>query len=161
LQPRRILLFFAILLLVSAAAASFVPPPDETGREPGGTEEQTEATGRPPAAEATGRPPASEADRDGASEVEFSAEPDPRRREREGPPTESVGVGEHVIVTVEAAEAGQVELEGLGRIDTVEPRTPAEFDLLTDARGRFPVVYIPVQGEHRTVGTLVVAKPSP
>lgn len=138
MQARRILLFFGIVLLLTAAAASLVPVPEEAQRD---REE-------PPSTEAAR--PSPEAGPDGrlAAQVEFEASG--------APATENVETGERVIVTVEAGEPGEVELQGLGRIQPVEPGTPAVFDLFTDSTGRFEVVYEPVEGPSRAVGTLVV-----
>jgi hypothetical protein len=145
LQARRILLVLAILLLVTAAAASVVPVPEETAPERRDEAPPERPQGRPPEAI---EPPAESGPATGATEVAFGA--------GAGQPTETVESEAHVIVTVEAPRAGEVELAGLGRIASVAPRTPATFDLFTDRPGRFPVLYMPAGGGERRLGTLVV-----
>ena len=139
MQTRRILLFFGIVLLLTAAAASFVPVPEEArqGEDEPATTEAMES-----------RAPFARAGEDTA-EVGFEAIGKPREA--------TVEPNTRAVVTVEAREPGQVELEGLGLIESVEPGTPAVFDLFTDRAGRFEVLYSPVDGDEERVGTLIVA----
>lgn len=138
MQARRILLIFAIVLLLSAAAASVVPVPEQAER---GTTRDSAEPAEPP-------PPGPE----DVTDVTFDARSKPR--------TETVQTAEHVVVTVRAGEPGQVRIDGLGRFGDVAPLVAARFDLFTDREGRFDVVYTPVEGEPRTVGTLVVGPDS-
>ncbi len=106
----------------------------------------------------------------GAAEVKFDAlrtnAGRTRGSRRAGPPqsparaskTQTVQLDERVIVTVAVPKPGRVELDGLGRLQTTAPGTPAVFDLFTDRLGRFPVLYTPAEGDDRVVGTLVVER---
>lgn len=150
LQGRRILLLFGIGLLVTVAAASLVPAPQPPG--------ESVESGQPD-------PAGAGAAGDAAVEIAFSADPagqpadGAERGEGSAPaesPTETAGSGEHVIVTVTSRDPGQVSLDGLGLVQSVGPRTPAVFDLFTDRTGEFDVLYEPVVGGERRVGTLAV-----
>jgi hypothetical protein len=143
LQARRLLLFFGVLLLVTAAATSFVPVPEEE------TTDSTDTT----AAESEER--AGEFRPDPSEPVELTFEVGGRPR------TVDVGLDERVVLTVEAKEAGEVELEGLGRILNVDPTAPAVFDLFTDNQGFFDVIYTPVEGGERTVASVRVGPATP
>ena len=65
--------------------------------------------------------------------------------------------GAHVVVVVRAAAGGLVSVPALGRTGTVSPATPARFDLLTPAPGRYDVMFTESGGgsEPRRVGTLL------
>jgi hypothetical protein len=144
LQARRLLLFFGIVLLLTAAATSFVPvPEDDAERDPADT-----------SAAAGGEEPQREFAPDRSEPVELSFEVGGRPR------TVAIELEERVVLTVEAKEPGEVELEGLGRILNVGPTAPAVFDLFTDRRGLFDVIYMPVEGGERTVASVRVG-PAP
>lgn len=153
-------------MLVALAAGSLIPPPDDVRDDDAGGDETTGAVEPPPAF----RPDAAE-----PTQVEFRAgsaadEPRTDRAAREngrrrdesgggdGPATTAptVGLDEHVIVTVRTPQPAQIELEGLGLLQTATPGAPAVFDLFTGAPDRHPVLYTPVGGEERRIGTLVV-----
>ncbi|HEX8741767.1 MAG TPA: hypothetical protein VF712_01420 [Thermoleophilaceae bacterium] len=72
------------------------------------------------------------------------------------PPVRTVRGGTHVVVRVQAAVAGDVELAGLGLIEPVAPGTPAELDVLATRSGRFDVNLRSVAGERTRLGTLAV-----
>ncbi len=147
MQARRILLFMAIALLMAGAAASLVPVPDETGGTDGGASSddmEDPAT----AGDGADRPAREGRDREGSAEVTFRASKPPR--------TSQVDADRRVVVTVTSTAPGQVELRGLGALQPVAAQAPAVFDLFTDTRGRFDVVYTPVDGPERRLGTLVV-----
>lgn len=131
------------MLLLTAAAASFVPVPEQTGGDSDTTSQRAPGRDGPPAV----------LEQPEAVEVEFG----PAGR----PAAETVEPGVRVVVTVFASKPGQVEVEGLGRIDSVEAGAPAEFDLFTDREGRFDVVYEPVGGKARSLGTLIVEAMGP
>ena len=150
MQGRRILLLFAIGLLVTAAAASLVPVPEAARESEESDQSETSEAG------SAG---------DEAVEVRFSADapaqPDAGPEHGKSapprePPTETAGSGEHVVLTVTARRPGEVFLDGLGRVESVGPGTPAVFDLFTDSTGEFDVLYAPVEGSERTIGTLAV-----
>jgi hypothetical protein len=66
-------------------------------------------------------------------------------------------VGRPALVIVEVNRPGQVEISGLGLAAPAEPLTPARFDVLPSAPGRFELRFTPA-GELATgrVGTLSV-----
>jgi hypothetical protein len=72
------------------------------------------------------------------------------------PPERPVRNGAHVVVRVEAAVAGNVEIPGLGLIQPVAPGTPAVFDVLADRSGDYEVALLAVNGERTRLGTLAV-----
>jgi hypothetical protein len=139
LQVRRLLLFFGILLLLTAAATSFVPVPEEEAAGP--TDTTTDE-----------QPGEFQPDRSEPVELSFEVGGKPR--------TVDVELNQRVVLTVEAKEPGEVELEGLGRILNVDPTAPAVFDIFTDSRGLFDVIYTPVEGGERTVASVRVG-PAP
>lgn len=159
-------MLFAVGLLLTVAAASLVPVPEDAREEgesaveagePGpesGAADPVELTfsvdGPPGAAGSAGEGPPGE-----------PGAPDEREQPSEAP-TQTAGSDERVVVTVSAREPGEVALEGLGLVEPVGPGTPAVFDLFTDSTGEFAVLYRPVDGRERRVGTLaVVSKTSP
>jgi hypothetical protein len=75
----------------------------------------------------------------------------------EVPPVRRVRQGSRVVVRVSSSVAGQVEVEGLGLLQPVAPVAPASFDVLATRPGRYQVVMLPVDGERRVIGTVVVA----
>lgn len=145
-------------MLLAVVAASLAPPPEGAQDDDAG-EDGTETV--EPA-------PSSPAGPAGAVEVRFNAvrSNDSSGRDERGrssgpaSKTQTVQLEERVIVTVVVPKPGRVELDGLGRLQTTAPGTPALFDLFTDRPGRFPVLYLPADGDDRVVGTLVV-EPAP
>jgi ABC-type glycerol-3-phosphate transport system substrate-binding protein len=144
---RRALLLFAIVLGLAAIAASVSRPrdssePTEPPRPPASATETEQAPSATPGPEG---PPA-------ATELTFfAADPGPQR----------LAPGQAATVYVEVEEPGQVEIEGLGMNASAQPLTPARFELLTRAIGRYPIAFLPAsaQGERVEAGTLVVAEP--
>jgi hypothetical protein len=128
---RRALLLLGLVLLVVAAVESLVPVPRERPAV------------QPPSAPA----PAAAAP---VRAIVFQY-PQPARER-----TVAVAVGTHAIVRVPSAEPGQVTLAGLGRDASVEPGTPASFDLLATRAGRYDVLFRPVSGLTVRVGRLLV-----
>ena len=127
---RRALLLFAIVLGLTAVAATIAPP----GREA----ERDERAASPPA------PPQR------LKEFRFRYPP------AESPPAFPLAVGRHVILRVDSDRPGEVELVGLGLVQSVDRRDPAVFDLLLERPGRFDAVLTPVRGRRARVGRLVV-----
>lgn len=70
--------------------------------------------------------------------------------------TVALAVGTHAVVRVESAQPGQVTLAGLGRDASVEPGTPASFDLLATRAGGYDVLFKPVAGPGVRLGRLLV-----
>jgi hypothetical protein len=77
--------------------------------------------------------------------------PPPRR-----PPVRKVRTGARVVLNVSSATAGQVEVDGLGLVQAVAPAAPVTFDVIASRPGRYQVVLLPVEGDRRILGTLVV-----
>jgi hypothetical protein len=77
--------------------------------------------------------------------------PPPRRL-----PVRKVRTGARVVLNVSSSTAGQVEVDGLGLIQAVAPASPVSFDVLATRPGRYQVVLLPVEGDRRVLGTLVV-----
>ena len=136
---RRALLLFALVLGLTALATSIAPGPRSGAPsvpapppQPGGT---TTTALTPP----------------GVPTVSFVA---PAKRRT---PVRPVRVGEHVIVVVTSAGVGQVSIPALGRTASVQPQTPATFDLLVPAVGRYEVLFAPSIGDRIVaIGTLFV-----
>jgi hypothetical protein len=135
---RRALLLFAIVLGLAAVAASVsrprdANPPTRTETEPAQTVQRSEAQGEAGA---------------GTADVTFSVD---------HPRAHRIGTGQAATVVVEVPDAGQVSIAGLGMTATAEPLTPASFDVLTSATGRYPVMFTPADSsESLSAGTLVV-----
>jgi hypothetical protein len=140
-QIRRVLLLFALVLGLSALVASIAPPP-ETRDE--AAEDTTVATS--PAPPAMVMNPA---------RVEFSA------RAAGGPPeTRRVRVGSSFVMEVSVPKPGDVVVYGLGLRQSADELTPARFAVLAEPRGRYPVNFVPVDGEPRVVGRLAFVEPA-
>ena len=142
---RRALLLFAIVLALAAVAASVSRPREDAGERtersipPTPTDRQEPPT--------VSRGPAVDA---GLTELRFSG-PEEQKRLPEGAAT----------VLVEVAEAGQVEIAGLGLSAAADPLTPAVFEVFASQAGRFEISFTPADGnESRTAGTLVVGPSS-
>ena len=69
-------------------------------------------------------------------------------------PTRHVSVGAGFTLQVSVPEPGDVILEGLGLRQSADPLTPARFDLVAERRGRYPVVFQPIEGDRRVVARL-------
>lgn len=128
---RRALLLMGLVLLVVAAVESLAPVPHATVDQP--------AAPPSPAAAAPTRT------------LAFAFPRPPR-----GAPDVSVAAGTHATVQVRSVRAGQVTLAGLGLSGSVEPSTPATFDVLADRAGAYDVTLTPVGGAPLRVGRLLV-----
>jgi hypothetical protein len=134
---RRALLLFAIVLGLAAVAASVSRPRDTTP-----TTTKPERTETVESSEAQGEVGP------GSVDVAFAVD-HPRARR--------IGTGQAATVVVEVPDAGQVSIDGLGMTATAEPVTPARFDVLTSATGRYPVTFTPAgSSASLSAGTLVV-----
>ena len=128
---RRALLLMGLVLLVVAAVESLVPVPrDRVQNQP--------APAPKPAAAAPVR----------AIVFEY---PQPARGR-----TVALAVGTHAVVSVESAQPGQVTLAGLGQDASVEPGTPAGFDLLATRAGSYDVLFKPLAGPGVRLGRVLV-----
>ena len=72
------------------------------------------------------------------------------------PPVRDIPTGSHVVITVQAAAPGNVEIADLGLLQPVGPGTPAVFDVLADRPGRYDVSLLSVAREGTKLGTLAV-----
>jgi hypothetical protein len=147
---RRALLLFAIVLGLGALAASMSRPRhEEPAREP------AQAPATAPDAQATPEASPGEAPAELAATgdtIQFDAA-EPRRRRLEA--------GRAASVEVAVDQAGLVSIPLLGISDAAEEFTPARFDVLVNAAGRYPIEFAPSAGdEERRAGTLVVTRPS-
>ena len=138
MELRRALLLFAIVLGVAAVVAALASP----------TPRRSETTSSaPPAPEATprgsGRPPARV-----------------RVNGRRAPVTRTLQAGRATTVIVAVDEPGQVELRGLGLTQAAEPRTPAVFETLPSARGRYEVLFTPAGGVRARPLGMLVSRPA-
>jgi hypothetical protein len=79
--------------------------------------------------------------------LEFTLDASEGQREVE------VSEGDVVHLAVKHDTADSVEIRGLDLIRTVDPDTPAEFDLLADAPGNYDIVLLT---DEETIGTLRV-----
>ena len=125
---RRFLILVAVLMGLTALAASFAP------RQPTTREERSTATPTPAA---------------GGSPT-FSTVHETLRTEDPGGQV-SVRVGDVVELEVAGPERGSVTV--LGRVDSIDPTTPARFALRPDEPGEHPIELVET-GEQ--LGTLVV-----
>ena len=135
---RRALLLFAIVLGLAALAASVSRPRDSDSPTTTATEQSQ--THEPSELEGEAAP--------GSVDVTFVV--DHARAQR-------IKAGQAATVVVEVPEPGQVSIDSLGMTSTAEPTTPARFDVLTSAAGRYPITFLPAgSSESLSAGTLVV-----
>jgi hypothetical protein len=134
---RRALLLFAIVLGLAAVAASVSRPREESAPEP----PPTTAPG-PQTAEPQPDPGA------GQTELFFDAA---------APRAQVMQVGQAATVYVAVPRPAQVAIVDLGLGTTAEPLTAARFDVLPSRGGRFPITFVPADGDGpEEAGTLVV-----
>ena len=135
---RRALLLFAIVLGMAALVAALSRPVENrrdetTAREPS---EPGPATAAP--SPAPSQP----------SVVSFDAAKDETKRLEQGAAA---------TVEVSVAEAGDVEIPGLGLSVAATPFTPARFDILATDPGEYELLFAPAGGEAtEAAGKLVV-----
>lgn len=147
MHVRRALLLFAIVLGVAALAASLSRPGDEeASRPPAPATTTTPAPEQVPEASPGNEEPTEVAD--APETIEMDATEDETRR---------LEAGRSASVEVAVGEPGQVTIPLLGLSGPADPLTPARFDVLVNAEGRYPIEFIPADGnEGRAAGTLVV-----
>jgi hypothetical protein len=63
--------------------------------------------------------------------------------------------GEHLQLQVETTVPGQATAFGI--LQPAEPLTPARFDVLVPAAGRYPVTFQPTTGAEAPLGTFTVS----
>jgi hypothetical protein len=125
---RRFLILVAVLMGLTALAASVAP------RQPVTREERRAAT---PTPAATGSP--------------TTATVEKTLRTSDGDARVTVRVGDVVELTVTGRERDSVMV--LGRIDAIDPTTPARFSLLAGEPGEHPIELLEAD---RRIGTLVI-----
>jgi hypothetical protein len=125
---RRFLILVAVLMGLTALAASVAP------REPVTREDRRESTPTPAPA---GSPTLTTVEK-----TLTTSEGDTRVAVREG---------DLVELTVTGTERDSVSV--LGRIDTIDPTTPARFSLLAGRPGEHPIELLEAD---RRIGTLVI-----
>jgi hypothetical protein len=125
---RRFLILVAVLMGLTALAASVAP------RQPVTREDRAESTPTPAPA---GSP--------SLAVVEKTL------TTSEGDTRVTVNEGELVELTVTGAERDAVSV--LGRIDSIDPTTPARFSLLAGEPGEHPIELLEAE---RRIGTLVI-----
>jgi hypothetical protein len=125
---RRFLILVAVLMGLTALAASVAP------RQPVTREERRAATPTPAPA---------------GSPTVTTVEKTLTTRDRDA--RVSVRAGDVVELTVTGPERDSVMV--LGRIDAIDPTTPARFSLLADGPGEHPIELLEAG---RRIGTLVI-----
>jgi hypothetical protein len=120
---RRLLVLMAVLLGLTALAAALAPRPRVTG--PNATAPRASS----PTPAPTPDPAA------GSRRVVETLKADDGVR----PATVRARLGDVVELTVEGDLLDSVELEGLNEIEPLEPGSPARFEVLAEAEGRFGV----------------------
>jgi len=135
---RRLLILFAVLLGLTALATSLAPRPTST---------------RPGVAQRTPSPTATPTPTVGSSRrVEQTISADagtPRARVR-------ARVGDILALTVRGDVLDGVEIAEFGKLEPIEPGSPARFELLLDRRGEFPVSLVDAD---RLIARVEVAGP--
>jgi hypothetical protein len=62
-------------------------------------------------------------------------------------------IGDTVVLTVSSPDLDSVEIEGIGKIEPIDPDSPALIELYADAAGEYPITLLQAQ---RQIGTLTV-----
>jgi hypothetical protein len=135
---RRALLLFAIVLGMAALAASLSRPVERRESAP-----PADAREEPGAPTATPGP-------------EPSA-PSPLTLDASEKDSVRLPAGDAATLEVTVAEAGTVEIPGLGLSAAADSVTPARFDLLANQAGRYELLFTAAAGDSaEPAGTLVV-----
>jgi hypothetical protein len=137
---RRLLVLFAVLLGLTALATSLAPRP--TGTRPGMVQRTPSPTATP-----TPQPLEGNSRR---IEQTISADPGkPRARVR-------ARVGDILALTVRGDVLDGVEIAELGKLEPIEPGSPARFEVLLERRGDLSVELVDAE---RLIGLVEVAGP--
>jgi hypothetical protein len=137
---RRLLVLFAVLLGLTALVTSLAPRPTVT--RPGLAQPTPAATASPAPTqvETTSR-------RITATMSADAGRPRTRIRAR---------VGDVLALTVRGDVLDSVEIESLGKIEPIEPGSPARFETLLDRRGELRVSLV---DDERLIGLVEVSAP--
>jgi hypothetical protein len=125
---RRLLILLAVLMGLTALASG-VAPRQPVPRSGAGSSPSTTATESLPAIE----------------EIVDAAAAEPARI--------VVDEGRTLVLEVRSAELDSVSLEGLDRIEAVDPDSPARFELLAEPPGSYPIQLVDAG---RELGTLEI-----
>jgi hypothetical protein len=131
---RRFLLIVAVLMGMTALAAS-IAPRDPTLRQGRATPTATPSPPEPAPADGVVEARVEEISADG-------------RRDRV-----VVERGELLELVVSSPEIGSINLEGLDRIEAVDPESAARFQILAEVPGEYPIELLDAE---RRIGTLVI-----
>jgi hypothetical protein len=140
---RRLLLLFAVLLGLTALVTSLAPRPTV---RPGNVGAGASTPTPTPIPSATPR-------RQASRRIERTISADagrPRARVR-------AQAGDVLALTVRGDVLDGVEIADLGKLEPIEPGSPARFEMLLDAPGEFRVTLLDA---HRAVGLIEVAPTS-
>jgi hypothetical protein len=136
---RRLLVIFAVLLGLTALVTSLAPRP-------------TVRPGSVGAGASTPTPTPSPTARAQASRrIERTISADAGRRARV-----RARAGDVLALTVRGDVLDAVEIAGLGKLEPIEPGSPARFEMLLDTPGEFRVTLLDAQ---RSLGLIAVAAP--
>ena len=138
---RRLLVVFAVLLGLTALATSLAPRPtirDGARAQPDATPTATPAPARSGSA---------------SRRVERTISADPGRKRA----SVRVRVGDVLALTVRGDLLDSVEIADLGKLEPVEPGSPARFEMLLDTPGEIRVTLLEAQ---RAVGLIEVSPTS-
>jgi hypothetical protein len=136
---RRLLVLFAVLLGLTALATSLAPRPTATRS---GVAQETPS----PTATPSPEPPAAASQR---IEQTISADPGARARVK-------ARVGDILALTVRGDVLDGVEITELGKLEPIEPGSPARFEVLLERRGELRVELVDAK---RLIGVVEVAGP--
>jgi hypothetical protein len=62
-------------------------------------------------------------------------------------------LGDTVVLTISSPELDSVELEGIGKIEPIDPESPARIEVYADTVGEYPITLLQAQ---RRIGTLTI-----
>jgi len=133
---RRLLVLMAVLLGLTALAAALAPRPTVTP--------QRGPLTASPTPQPSASSPAPDASRVVTRTVDASVDAGRRNVVR-------ARAGDTIRLAVSGDILDAVELEGLDEIEPVEPGSPARFEFLADAPGRYPITLLDAD---RRVGML-------
>ncbi len=137
---RRLLVLFAVLLGLTALATSLAPRP--TGTRPGIVQRTPSPTATPTAEPAAG----------GSRRIAktISADPGKPRAQLRG------RVGDVLELTVSGDVLDGVEIAEAGKLEPIEPGSPARFEVLLERRGDLRVELVDAE---RLIGVVEVLGP--
>jgi hypothetical protein len=135
---RRLLVVFAVLLGLTALATSLAPRP--TVRDPAPSQSTPAATATPAPERADG----------GSRRIEETISANPGRARARV----RARVGDVLALTVNGDVLDGVEIAELGKLEPIEPGSPARFEMLLERRGELRVSLVDAE---RLIGLVVVS----